>query len=265
MHRLLATVLLLGMAAGAPARAERLTLYAAAGVKAPVEQLARDFTDATGSTLHLVFDTAGAAERRFLADPDATFLITTRDRIAAAERQGQLRAGVTASVGDTVGGFAVAPGAPKPDLSSTDKLRAALLAAPSIAFSDPARGATVGAHFMRVIDTLGIKAQVLAKATLAIDGVQTMALVRQGRVALGVTQVSEIMQSDPALLAGPFPAQFDLATRYTLWHRRAASPAATAFARLLASPAEHAKLAQYGLRAPAACVVGTEAGVEPAC
>ncbi|WP_332876498.1 substrate-binding domain-containing protein [Massilia sp. S19_KUP03_FR1] len=265
MHRLLATVFVLALAAAAPARAERLTLYAAAGVKAPVEQLARDFTDATGTTLHLVFDTAGAAERRFLADPDATFLVTTRDRIDAAQRKGLLNDGVSASVGDTVGGFAIAPGAPKPDLSSTDKLRAALLAAPTIAFSDPARGATIGAHFMRVIDTLGIKGEILKKATLAADGVQTMELVRQGRVALGVTQVSEIMQSDPALLAGPFPPQFDLATRYTLWHKRDASPSAAAFARLLASPAEHAKLAQYGLRAPAACNTGATSGVNTTC
>lgn len=236
----------------APACAEQLTVYAAAGVKAPLEQLAKDFSAAGGDTVRLVFDTAGAAEQRFLVDGGATFLLTTRQRLEAAVRGGQLSGGVSIDIGDTVGGFAAAPGADKPDLSTPDKLRAALLAAPSIAFSDPARGATVGAHFLRVIDTLGIKEEVMKKATLARDGVQTMALVRQGKVALGVTQVSEIMQSDPALLVGPFPPRFDLATTYALWRRADASAAATAFAQLLVSAPEQARLARFGLRPPVA-------------
>lgn len=241
----------LGLCAVAPAGAEQLTLYAAAGVKAPLEQAARDFSAASGHTVRLVFDTAGAAEKQFLADAGATFLVTTRSRLEAAERSGQLHTGVTTFIGDTVGGFAVAPGQPKPDISTSAKLKAVLLASPSIAFSDPARGATIGAHFMTVIEALGIKEQVLAKATLAADGVQTMQLVQQNKVALGVTQVSEIMQSDASTLVGPFPAEFDLATSYGLWSKRDASAAADAFASLLASAEERKKLAQHGLRPPA--------------
>ncbi|WP_426115134.1 molybdate ABC transporter substrate-binding protein [Massilia sp. PWRC2] len=239
----------LGLCALGPARAEHLTLYAAAGVKAPVKDMARDFSAASGHTVKLVFDTAGAAEKQFLADPAATFLVTTRSRIEAAEQNGQLGAGVTTNLGDTVGGFAVAAGQPKPDISTPDKLRAVLLAAPSIAFSDPARGATIGAHFLQVIEALGIKEQVLAKAVLAADGVQTMHLVQQNKVALGVTQISEIIQADPSTLLGPFPVEFDLATTYSLWHKSDPSPAAEAFARLLASPQEQKKLLQHGLRA----------------
>lgn len=245
----MALAMVLGMSALAPASAEHLTLYAAAGVKAPVKDMAKDFSTASGHTVTLVFDTAGAAERQFLADPGATFLVTTRSRIEAAARKGQLGDGVTTNLGDTVGGFAVAAGQPKPDISTPEKLRAVLLAAPSIAFSDPARGATIGAHFMQVIEALGIKEQVLAKAVLAADGVQTMHLVQQNQVALGVTQISEIMQADPSTLLGPFPAEFDLATTYALWHKSDPSPAAEAFARLLASPEEQKKLLRHGLRA----------------
>lgn len=232
------------------ASAENLTLYAAAGVKSPVEQMAKDFEQSTGQKINLVFDTAGAAEQRFLADPDAAFLVTTQIRISAAEKNGKLKNGVTSPIGDTVGGFAAPPGQPKPDISTPEKLKAALLAARHIAFSDPARGATVGTHFLKVIDALGIKDQVLSKATLAVDGVQTMHLVLDGKADLGVTQLSEIMQADPAALVGTFPKEFDLATRYSLWRRVDASPIANAFAQLITSQKERSKLIAHGLRPP---------------
>lgn len=239
------------LSACTPAFAQELTLYAAAGVKSPVEQMARDFEKSTGQKITLVFDTAGAAEQKFLADSNATFLVTTQIRIDAAEKRGRLKEGVTNIVGDTVGGFAAPPGQLKPDISTPEKLKAALLAARHIAFSDPARGATVGTHFLKVIEALGIKDEVLKKATLATDGVETMHLVLDGKADLGVTQLSEIMQADRTALVGPFPKEFDLATTYSLWLHANASPVAKEFAKLITSPNERAKLLEHGLRPPA--------------
>jgi molybdate transport system substrate-binding protein len=154
-------------------------------------------------------------------------------------------------LGDTVAGFAGPPESPKPDISTVEKLKAALLSARRIAFSDPARGATVGTHFLKVIESLGIKDEVLKKSTLAPDGVETMRLVLEGKVDLGVTQTSEIVQANRAALVGPFPREFDLATTYSLWHRATISPAARGFAALITSPAGRAKLAEDGVRPPA--------------
>ncbi len=229
---------------------EPMRLYAAAGLKAPITDLAKDFEKSTGQKITLVFDTAGAAEQKFLADPGATFLLTTLPRIRDAEKSGKLSNGAIITVGDTVAGFAAPPGKLKPDISTAEKLKAALLAAPRIAFSDPARGATVGAHFVKVIEALGIKAEVLKKSTLAKDGIETMKLVLAGEVDLGITQISEIVQSNPAALVGPFPEAFDLATTYQLWQRVDASAAAKAFAKEISSPAERAKLVSHGLRPP---------------
>ena len=230
------------------ASAEDMRLYAAAGVKAPLEEIARDYLQASGQRVRLVFDTAGAAEQRFIADEGATFLVTTDVRLLAAEAAGKLRNGVTTAVGATVGGLAARPGSKRPDISTPDALRDALLAAPRIAFSDPARGATVGRHFMQVIEALGIRDEVMKKATLAADGIETMHLVLEGKADLGITQVSEIMQADPAALLGPFPGQFDLASNYSLWLRTDAPAEAKAFAALFASGAERERLRSYGLR-----------------
>ncbi len=234
----------------AAACAADMRLYAAAGVKAPLEQMAKQFEAETGSRIVLVFDTAGAAEQRFIADSGATFLITTETRLRAAEAGGRLKDGVTRMVGATVGALAVTPGSKHPDISTPEQLKTALLAAPRIAFSDPARGATVGRHFMQVIEALGIRDAVLKKATLAVDGVETMHLVLEGKADLGITQMSEIMQSDSSALLGPFPAQFDLATTYALWSRTDAPPEARAFAALVTSASQHPLLREHGLRPP---------------
>ena len=156
---------------------------------------------------------------------------------------------MSAQLGDTVAGLAAA--AAKPDVSTPEALKAALLSARRIAFSDPARGATVGTHFMKVIETLGIRDEVLKKATLAQDGVETMRLVLEGQVDLGVTQTSEIVQANRAAVVRPFPKEFDFATSYSLWHRAGASAAVREFATILTGPAGRAALAAEGLR-PAA-------------
>ena len=104
---------------------------------------------------------------------------------------------------------------------------------------------------MKVIETLGIRDEVLKKATLAQDGVETMRLVLEGTVDLGVTQTSEIVQANRAALVGPFPKEFDLATTYSLWHRAGLSPAASGFVALITSPAGRARLAEDGVRSAA--------------
>jgi len=74
--------------------------------------------------------------------------------------------------------------------------------------------------------------------------------VLEGKADLGVTQLSEVMQANKDALVGPFPKEYDLATTYSLWLRNDAPAAAKAFAKLITSPAERAKLADYGLRPP---------------
>ena len=229
---------------------EELKVYAAAAVKAPLLELAAEYEAATGHKVTCVFDTAGATAQRFHDDPGATLLITTQTLISEAEKTGRLKNGMTHRLADTVGGFAVPPGSARPDISTPEKLKTALLSARRIAFSDPARGATVGTHFMKVIESLGIKDEVLKKATLAPDGVETMRLVLQDKVDLGVTQVSEVVQANPDALLGTFPAQFDLATTFSLWYPSTSSAAAKDFVTLVTGPGGRAKLTKDGLRPP---------------
>jgi molybdate transport system substrate-binding protein len=229
---------------------EEVKVYAAAAVKSPFVKLAQEYEKATGHTVVFVFDTAGATEQKFRGDSLAALLVTTESLIAERVKSGMLKDGTSRPLGATVAAFAVPAGSPKPDISTPAKLKAALLAASRIAFSDPARGATVGTHFTKVIEALGIKDEVLRKATVAPDGVETMRLVLDKKVDLGVSQMSEIVQANRDALVGPFPGEFDLATTFSLWYRADVSPAVRDFAALIASPAGQARLAAEGFRPP---------------
>ncbi|HSR07372.1 MAG TPA: substrate-binding domain-containing protein [Bryobacteraceae bacterium] len=234
------------------ASGENVKVYAAAVVKTPLTAIAADYEKSTGNTVTLIFDTAGATAQKFRADPQGALLVTTVPLIRDAESAGALQDGSSTLLGSTVAGVAVPPHSPKPDVSTPEKLKAALLAANRIAVSDPARGATVGTHFMKVIEALGIKDEVLRKITFASDGFATMRLVLEEGVDIGVSQSSEILQANPDAMAGPFPKEFALATDFSLWHRNQMSAAVSDFVALLTGPASRGKLAADGVMPPTA-------------
>ncbi len=227
--------------------ASDLRLYAAAGVKTPIQAIKQQFEQSSGLTLICDFDTAGAAQAKFLQDPGARFLITTQERIAASQAGGLLVPGRAIALADTVAAIACSQ-QEKPRIETGEDLRRALLDAASIAFSDPARGATVGKHFLTVIAKLGIEREVLAKARLAHDGVETMRLVQQGLVVLGITQMSEVVQAAPNTLVGPFPPEFDLFTRYVLWIKGPETEPIGQFVQWLTSSQGRSIFVNQGLR-----------------
>lgn len=72
--------------------ADEMRLDAATGLKAPIIDLAKDFEKASGHRIILLFYTADAAEQKFLADSDATFLLPTQTHIRDAEKTASRRA-----------------------------------------------------------------------------------------------------------------------------------------------------------------------------
>jgi molybdate transport system substrate-binding protein len=257
MTRLFAALLLASAMTGSialaqPARGETVTIYAAAVARTPLGAIAAEYEKATGNTVRAIYDTAGASVERFRADPEAALLITNILLIRRDEAAGALKDGTSRLLGRTVAAVAVTPGAPKPDVSTAENLKAALLAARRVAVSDPSRGATVGTHFMNVIEALGVKDRVLPKVTLSSNGVETIRLVVEGQADIGVSQSSEILQGSPDAMAGPFPKEFELATDFALWHRNALSPASRDFVAVLMAPASRERFAAEGVMPPPA-------------
>lgn len=201
----------------APVAADEVRLFAAGAAKHAVEVLAPVFYQSTGHTLRASYDTVGALTGRVLMAPPgeaADVVILSDAALASLGAAGRLSAVPAYRIGRVVVAIAVKQGTTMPDLSTSDALRQALLAAPSVAYGDPARGATAGTHFAKVIAALGLADPLKGKITVLPFGVDVIAGVAEGRYALGISQSSEIRQHQGVSYAGPLPAPHGLSTAY---------------------------------------------------
>src|SRR5450631_3050552 len=104
-------------------------------------------------------------------------------------KQGKVDAASRVDLADSRIGMAVKAGAPKPDIGSVDALKAALLNAKSVAYSDSTSGVYIERELFR---TLGIELQLKPKAHM-IQKTPVAQLVASGDYELGFQQVSELL------------------------------------------------------------------------
>ena len=225
-----------------------ISIYSAAAVQAPVTELAQQFERSTGHKIHFTFSTAGGTDNHIAAGAHADLVINPRGRLdALAARQLVMAPTDLARVRV---GVAVRAGGARPDLSTPETLRAALLAATSVAAGEPAKGATTGIHFAGVLERLGIAREMHARLRYAPNGLEVMRMVARGDAELGITQISEIMHIAPATLAGPLPDALQLTTTYAVAAGRhgggAHADAVRAFTQLLLSKEGQARFHQAG-------------------
>jgi len=127
-----------------------------------MEDLAPKFERATGHKLAITFATLGAAV-------NASKMVKPRCRrhSAAGHRwireEGKAVSGSVSVVALSGIGVVIRKGAPKPDVSSPEALKRTLLAAKSIAYTNPTLGGTSGSHVANVLDRLGIASEMKPK------------------------------------------------------------------------------------------------------
>ena len=234
------------MAHGAALAAD-VTVMSAAAVQVPVTELAAKFEKATGNRVVFEFLTAGGVESKVRSGARPDLVINTAERLQNLASGGLIGSKPARSLGVVRMGVAVRQGGKVPDLSSTAAFRASLLDAESIAYGDPAKGATTGIHFAKMLDKLGIRDAVGGKSQLAANGLEVMMLVAEGKVEIGVTQISEILHIKGDTLAGPLPAELQLVSNYSVAFGSATpSQAATQFAGLLVSEEGRARFRHAG-------------------
>jgi molybdate transport system substrate-binding protein len=227
-------VLALGLAAGGIARADEVRVLAAGAAKAALEKIAPEFQRTTGHTILASFDTVGAQRDRVLQGHPSDLVILSDSAIAQLATAGKLTGEQRQFIGSVAVSLAVPAGAAAPDISTPQALKLALQQAVSIAYADPARGATAGTHFDKVLAQLGLREALQPKLHVLAFGVDVIKDVSVGKYALGVSQSSEILQHDGIAMVGPLPAPFALTTGYSA-AVTSALPAAELLLQFLAS------------------------------
>jgi molybdate transport system substrate-binding protein len=222
------------------AHAAEIDAMITTAMKAAVDELASPFERASGHVLRITYGPSGGLARRLNAGEAADLVVVDSKALDELIKQGKVVAGRT-DVARTGIGIAVRKGAPKPDVSSPEALKRALLAAKSIAHTAPAGGGVTAAHVMGVFEKLGIAAEVTPKVKLAAGGPdgRVSVLVSSGEAEIGLQQVSELMSNPQVEVIGMLPAQLQQMTTYSAGTTTSARQveAAQAFIRHLAAPA----------------------------
>ena len=175
-------------------------------------------------------------------------MILSRPVLDGLQTKGKVAQGSIVNVGSSYVAIGVRTGAPKPDISTAEKLKSALLAAKSISYADPAKGGASGVYFAKVIDRLGIADQVKSK-TVLVPGAQAGELVAKGEVEMGIAQASEIAAVPGAQVVGPLPGDLNSAIVFAVGiGSMSKDPAAAkSLIELLTSPTGAAVLKSKGM------------------
>lgn len=196
----------------------KIKMLSGGAVQGLVSQLHDSFLAETGCDVEYVFDAVGTIES-VLTDGDAADLVALTDgQITQLEQEGHVVAGSARILGVVKTGIAVRKTDKAPDVSNTDALEAALLAAEGIYIPDP-KLSTAGAHILRVLKKLGISEDDL-KTRLHIfpNSEEAMAALVKGKGngLLGCIQTTEIRFAPDVVVAGLLPGKLGLSTIYSV-------------------------------------------------
>jgi molybdate transport system substrate-binding protein len=182
-----------------------IKLLSAGAVQKMATDFAADFERDTGNKVELNFATAGVVRDRVAGGEAVDVVISSQAAIAALDKSGILLPGSVADLAATATGLFVRAGAPKPDISTPEKFKAAILAAKTFAYSDPAGGGTGGKLFAAVLERLGIKDEIDRKTVFGKRGIEVVGSVIDGRAEMGTTFISEIVPHSGAQVVGELP------------------------------------------------------------
>jgi len=183
------------------ADAAELKVIAGGSMTAPLNQLSPEFEKATGHKLSIHFDSTPNIIARVNSGTPFDVVVVPVDVFKDAAAKARVAPGPTIDIARVGYGVIVRTGAPKPDISTSDAFKKAMLAASSVAFL-PASAA--GAHITKVFERLGIAEEMKAKTKVQGAPAQIPQAVAKGEADIGVF-LSNVLIAPGVETVGPFP------------------------------------------------------------
>ena len=234
-------------AAGTAAQAAEVTVVAGGGPLPDVlGTLMPMFEKASGNKVKLA--SKGAAEiTADLKSGAADLVITNTEIVDELATKGDVAGNGKTLLMISKVAVGVKAGAKRPDVSTPDKLKAALMAAKTVGYSQ----GSSGQHFLTVIDRLGIANEVKAKGVV-VQGRPVGAAIASGEAEIGVQQVAELRPVAGVDVIGELPPELQKKIPYSAGVGAKAKDAATARALVtfLRSPAAQDVLKRKGMDLP---------------
>ncbi|HMJ43860.1 MAG TPA: substrate-binding domain-containing protein [Pseudolabrys sp.] len=232
------------------ASAAEVRVMISGGLTAAYKVLIPEFERATGHSVLTAYGpsmgtTQNAIPVRLERGEPADVLIMVGYALTDLTKQGKVIAESRVDLVKSPIGIAVKSGAPKPDISSADTLKRALLAAKSVAYSDSASGVYVSTEMFA---KLGISDEMKDKAR-KIPATPVGEIVARGDAEIGFQQISELLPVADVDIVGPLPPELQKITVFSAGIATVSKEpdAGKALIKFLASPAASAAIVKSGM------------------
>ena len=232
------------------ANAAEVRVMISGGLTAAYKELMPEFERLTGNKVLTAYGpsmgtTVNAIPIRLERGEPADVLIMVGYALGDLIKQGKVVADSRVDLTKSLIGIAVKSGAPKPDISSAEALKRALLAAKSIAYSDSASGVYVSTEMFQ---RLGIADEMKDKAR-KIPAEPVAGVVARGDAEIGFQQISALRPVPGVDIVGPLPSELQKVTVFSAGIATVSREpdAGKALIKFLASPAASAAIIKSGM------------------
>src|SRR5713101_470628 len=193
------------------ANAAEIRLWTARAIFTVLAEIGPQFERTTGHKLNISTDLSSAFVRRANADEPFDILISGSPTVDQFIKDGKIIAETRTNISRSGIGVEVRAGAPKPDISSVDAFKRALLDAKSIAYL---KDVGSGIYVARLLERLGIAEAIKSKVTRPESDIVS-ALVAKGEVELGMVVITQILTTPGVELVGPLPPEIQSYVAFT--------------------------------------------------
>jgi molybdate transport system substrate-binding protein len=221
-------------------------------------RLTPQFERQSGHAVEYAFAVMSALREKIAAGEKADVLVMPTNILDGYEKTGIVRSHGRAVLGLVSINAVVRAGAQKPDLSTPDKVKQAILGARAIAHATP--GATPsGTHMGKLLEQLGIaetmKGRIIHRPALE-GGVEVVA---SGGAEIGFYPKSEVVGAQGLTVVGPLPADIQLTTIYgaAVTSGSAAPDVGAAFIKFFSDPAQRGAWQDAGFEPAKRAAAGT--------